>query len=708
MPILAASMAYMWSEWLWPVALMVMGLAAVVFFHELGHFIAAKAVGIKVERFALGFGPRLFGGKWGETDFCVNLVPLGGYVKMLGQEDAKEVQDHYEDPRAYPNKSVGARMIVIAAGVVMNVIFAAALFVTVCMVGIEMQAPVAGRAIPGMPADTEKIVWTTPQDLPPTADRPDTVGLEAGDRIVSVNGKEITTYRQLVLKGAFADKGEVFTFVIERQFQGRTWRGAMQMATTQGRTAGSTMRMFGIAAAPGRTLAVPPYTLLDVPFENKDVLTAVNDQPIRHGWELDPLSQKLDGKGVTVTVMRKVESDGKALKEQTLTVQPRLQTGSNVFFKKDGTVVRAWPLWMDSEEAPDGSTVLKYVVTLSDGSRRELLDRDLASTGSPLDILGMTPRAEVGWISEDSPASRAGMLPGDKIVQIGDISTPTYEELQKALKDSAGQSIALTVEREGKTLDLTAAPKMQKDQAILGFGRASDISSTIVAGLRENSPVAKNAKGRVHKGAALVSVNETPVRTWFDVRQALNALSGKEVTLTFRDGGKDIPVALGVLDAAMYQPQDLDVNLLGPGAAQRPLTFEVRKGPLEAIAWGVGESADFIREAYMSLLALFQRKFPLSGMTGPLGIGGLAIQVGRESVVQFVYFMAMISCFLAVMNFLPIPVVDGGHAVLLIVEKVRGKPLPARVVNAIQMVGLFLILGAFLAITFNDLLRMVK
>ena len=87
----------------------------VIFVHELGHFLVAKAVGIKVERFALGFGPRLFGYRGKETDYSVMLLPLGGYLKMLGQEDFDPLQDGQSDPRAFNNKSVGARFAVISA-----------------------------------------------------------------------------------------------------------------------------------------------------------------------------------------------------------------------------------------------------------------------------------------------------------------------------------------------------------------------------------------------------------------------------------------------------------------------------------------------------------------------------------------------------------------------------------------------------------------
>ena len=111
-------------------------LGVLIFVHELGHFWAAKAVGVGVERFSIGLGPRVWGYTRGETEYVLSAIPLGGYVKMQGVED--EVMEHLEggasdaprrpDPRDFDSKPIWARTFVISAGVIMNMLFAVVAF----------------------------------------------------------------------------------------------------------------------------------------------------------------------------------------------------------------------------------------------------------------------------------------------------------------------------------------------------------------------------------------------------------------------------------------------------------------------------------------------------------------------------------------------------------------------------------------------------
>src|SRR6516225_603497 len=122
------------------VAVTVFGLGLVVFIHELGHFLVAKWCDVHVETFSIGFGPSLPGCsfRWGETMYMIGVVPLGGYVKMVGEGDGEEGD---EDPRSFKNKPVWQRMAIISAGVTMNLILAFACFVFVFKTHGDEQAP---------------------------------------------------------------------------------------------------------------------------------------------------------------------------------------------------------------------------------------------------------------------------------------------------------------------------------------------------------------------------------------------------------------------------------------------------------------------------------------------------------------------------------------------------------------------------------------
>ena len=132
---------------------------------------------------------------------------------------------------------------------------------------------------------------------------------------------------------------------------------------------------------------------------------------------------------------------------------------------------------------------------------------------------------------------------------------------------------------------------------------------------------------------------------------------------------------------------------------------KISRGAMDALAWGGRETVFFISMNYATIRSLIKRTISPKALSGPLGIGTMAIQAGRKGILDFAYFMAMISACLAVVNFLPFPVVDGGHALFLIIEKIRGKPIGVRVMNVIQLIGLAVILMVFVYVTWNDVSR---
>jgi regulator of sigma E protease len=155
----------------------VLGVGALIFVHELGHFLAAKWAGVRVEVFSLGFGRRLFGFRRGDTDYRISLLPLGGYVRMLGQADDDPNQPATDDAGDFRNKSPGKRFVILVAGVVMNLIFAAFAFVLAFGLGVQFTAAQVGTIEPGSPAAR--------------------ADLKAGDLITSIDGEEVLGFQDL-------------------------------------------------------------------------------------------------------------------------------------------------------------------------------------------------------------------------------------------------------------------------------------------------------------------------------------------------------------------------------------------------------------------------------------------------------------------------------------------------------------------------------
>ena len=238
----------------------------------------------------------------------------------------------------------------------------------------------------------------------------------------------------------------------------------------------------------------------------------------------------------------------------------------------------------------------------------------------------------------------------------------------------------------------------------------------VVAGVRENSPAEDR---EIITGDAIEKVNGQDVTTWPDLLAALSRLKGKDVTLTVRRGSNRSEKTIALAEAPVTKKSPFDTRippvfdesdysttiLTGPWNYRILMDPKVSRGPLAALAWGARETMFFITTSYATLRSLINKTVSTKDIAGPVGIGSMAIQAGRRSMLDFAYFMAMISVSLAVVNFLPFPVVDGGHALFLIIEKIRGRPLSVRVMNAVQMVGLAMILLVFVLVTWQDISR---
>jgi regulator of sigma E protease len=155
-------------------AIILLGL--IIFVHELGHFLSAKLMGVRVLKFSLGFGPKLIGKKYGDTEYLISSIPFGGYVKMLGESSGEELQEE-EKVFAFNYQPVWKRFIIVFLGPLFNLVFAVIIFVFVFSYGIPVLLPEVGDVLPQSPAER--------------------AGLMKGDTVISIDGSQVTQWDEM-------------------------------------------------------------------------------------------------------------------------------------------------------------------------------------------------------------------------------------------------------------------------------------------------------------------------------------------------------------------------------------------------------------------------------------------------------------------------------------------------------------------------------
>ncbi len=169
-------------------------LGIIIFVHELGHFLFAKLLGVRVLKFSLGFGPKLAGRKYGDTEYLISSIPLGGYVKMLGEEHAEELKEE-EKPFAYNYQPVWKRFIIVFCGPLFNMIFALVIFFFVFLNGLPILLPEVGEVLNNSPAALS--------------------GLAKGDRVIEIEGVSIKQWDEMTTI-IHKNPGKLLRFRIKR------------------------------------------------------------------------------------------------------------------------------------------------------------------------------------------------------------------------------------------------------------------------------------------------------------------------------------------------------------------------------------------------------------------------------------------------------------------------------------------------------------
>jgi regulator of sigma E protease len=643
------------------VLMVLIGLSLVIFFHELGHFAVARWCNVFVERFSIGFGPILFSRKYGETEYALSAIPFGGYVKMLGQDDMDPSQltseDLAKDPRSYSSKSVLQRMAIISAGVSMNVITAVLFFAVAFGSGIETPPAIVGSLQPGLPA------WEA--------------GLKPGDRLTRIGSRRVDTFDD-IWRGVAISSGPVVVAGV--QPDGTTFEKTLVPNTATGR------RMIGVGPAVGLQVGD-----IHRPAESVTV-------PKTPAAEAQPAFQPGD---------RIVGLDGRRVSE---------------FFELQSLLV-------ERRDRPVDFQVLRAGTGTEESIRVQ---------PQPFRRLGLTmDTGKISAIVQNSPAEKNGIQVGDKILRVNARSVGTDIDplkLPDYLASLAGKEVTLEVQREvkgaeAKKLEIRLIPENKAGwverpaQAEVplsapAIGVAYYVIPTVLkvvvdspahaAGLKEGDRVKKvrfvlppgAPRDLLGKDLDVDFSNEAHSArpaNWAYVVEVMQLATQRDVVLVLSDNRQ----------VRCTPSTEVADNWFLPGDRGLRLNIETimlkSDGVLDAASMGLSYTWNSIIDLYLTLRNLFTGELSVTNLHGPLGIASVAYGVAQQGIPQLSLFLGLLSANLAVLNFLPIPVLDGGHMLFLMWEGVTRKRPSERVQIAATYLGMAFIVCLAVLVLYLDI-----
>lgn len=652
----------------------ILGVGALIFFHEAGHFLAAKWRGVRVEVFSLGFGHRLVGFRRGDTDYRISALPLGGYVRMLGQADEDPLQPSTDLEDDFRNKKVWERFVILFAGPAANVALAAVGFILCFGIGVEFTAPEIGAIMPGSAASK--------------------ANLRAGDIITRIDGKEILGWQDLQTLVALATDEielEVLRDGTKHVTRARPFRGP-----------NDTYARLGVS---------PAWVL--------------------QGLTKDSLLGALDLKGSTPGQRDRLVN---------------ISSVSSLCPLDKRMTERDLAKFLEKAEGRVALTFERVRYDLVSGlplAKPELTRHEIDLKRKQEFSLGVEI-PDVAWIREvkkGSAADKAGVRVGDRLLQLGETQLK-HSNLLEAVRDTGARQgetpVKLLVEREEggakKTVELSVSLQLQNKEVVanalegvrdpkqqfeirravgnylLGVAYRADVvgaAGALTPADPDEGPVELKPGDRLKSiwtSGGLWWSGETPFGSEQWLRSYVRDPSRRTFKISWIPKGSD-EVHSQVVKAIPH-PSATYPDL---GMLQSTRKVIVHRGPLSAVALGMQQTVIQTKRIFLMLRSFLTGAVSPKELGGPIQIVNVAYAVAtQDSLARLFHLLAILSVNLAVINILPIPVLDGGHIFFLAIEKLKGKPVSSDILIYAQWFGLLCILGLMALVFFNDIRRVLQ
>jgi regulator of sigma E protease len=616
----------------WYVAEVVIIIGILIIAHELGHFIAAKLTGMRVDEFAVGFGKKLISWERSGTVYSINLIPIGGYNKIYGmdvetpEEAEKRKKEEQEkklkkgpryvppdyslapsdDPQAFVNRPLWQRMIVVVTGPIANIIVAV---LVIFLMGVTVGFPAAelGEVVPGGPAAV--------------------AGLMKGDIITTMNGVRIASTSDLHRAIAYSNGKPLYLKGLRRstQFEARIIPQAIRLSD-------SYLCRLGFAFL-------------------------------------------VDGTVIDVFPGSPAERGG-------------LQFGDTVL-AVDGTPFPSHRLDVESGNGVMDVSVYRGYNRI----RLEIEYFDDEFVRGPYNRYGFMFGDDkvVTWVLEGGLADDAGLAVGDTIVEASWQTASTYVEGNRTESES---DLFVIFTHEGEVRHATIKPDMALSKVHVLM---DDASLPILVHLPYDHRL---YQAGLRSGDEIKSVEGVPTPNGITAFLEMNRRLGKGVTIVAMSGGEERIFQVPLPSIENFREATDFFN----GLHFRTRYF--RAGLPASMMAGIRKTEEVTGFIFLTIRMLLSGQASISDLSGPVGIANITYEAASSGLVDLINILVLLTINLAIFNLLPVPALDGGRILFMILEGIFRRPVVnVKVENIIHIAGFMLLILLAFIVTYHDVMR---
>ena len=301
--------------------------------------------------------------------------------------------------------------------------------------------------------------------------------------------------------------------------------------------------------------------------------------------------------------------------------------------------------------------------------------------------------AKVGYVEKGSPAERQGFMVGDIIAKINKRNIADWEKAEMLIAVNPDTDLAVVIDRNGEKKTLALRPRLDPEQKIGTSGLYPDFPAE-VGRLRPGYPAEKSD---LKVNDKIIAVDGKPVYYWNQFSSAVKKSNGKKLTLTVERGEKHLPISVTPVE-------DNGKYVIGIEPVIR-MIFK-KYGFVESLGLGFDKTIEFIDLTFITLKKLLTFNLSIKTLGGPVLIAQMSGKAASAGLSSFLSFLAMISISLGILNLMPIPILDGGLILFLIIEAIRKKPLTRKTMEIAQSIGAAALITLIAVVSYNDVMRM--